>query len=98
MAKILTRDEKVAKLKVGPGVFVYDGKALDHVDAKGKGHDGRPAIVQAREPMKVRSVRGVDFEAGKPVEVADAELALKLRGMAHFEEVEAKAKKQSPAV
>lgn len=41
-----------------------------------------------RTPVESRIVRGVSFPKGKPVAV-DAALALKLRCMAHFEEVEA---------
>lgn len=119
------RKQRLAKLKKGPGTFVYDGSAKDvHyvptvllvgkkvavfdaegmpvVDENGEqvyqrpnrpviGTDGKPKLggkpkIELK-PLDVRTVRGVKFPAGKPVSV-DAGLALKLRGMNGFEEVE----------
>ncbi len=121
-----TREQRLAKLKKGPGVFVYDGKGhdVDYVptilrtgrkeamlDAEGapvvdgSGRQvfqkagvpvlddhgkpklgGPPKIV--KKPLDVFDVRGVKFHAGEPIVVDDPSLALKLRCMHVFDEVE----------
>jgi len=122
------RRERLAKLKKGPGVFVYDGEGYDTeaiptplltgtkspvfnaaglpvMDASGRQiyeKSGRPVTAQdgtivmggvpkvRRIKIKTLKMRGLEFPEGKPVLVADEALALKLRGMDVFEEVEGK--------
>lgn len=137
MPQILDRDEdnakrkqRLAKLKRGPGVFVYDGSHTDHESiptyllvgkevAKFNESTGLPQIDKSgrqvferagtvvrngkgepvlggvpkieRIAVETKTVRGVDFPTGKKVLVEDPSLALKLRGMDGFEEVEGEA-------
>lgn len=121
------RKSRLAKMRRGPGVFVYDGSLCDTewiptpaltgkkealfdssglpaMDASGRqiyqqsgrpviGHDGKilmggtPKMV--RKPIETYLLRGMAFPKGEPVEVEDSGLALKLRGMDGFTEVEA---------
>jgi hypothetical protein len=81
------------------GMPVVDGagrqmfeKANSHVtDSTGRPvMGGRPKVVTHK--IEVYKLRGVEFPAGKPVKVENDSLALKLRCMAHFTEVEEGAK------
>jgi hypothetical protein len=121
------RKDRLAKIKKGPGVFVYNGGAFDtdwaptpmlvgakvpKLDEQGmpvRDRAGRQVYERAgevvrdlkgqpvlggepsveRKPMKTFVVRGKEFPAGKQVVVDDPTLALKLRCMSHFDEVEA---------
>lgn len=121
------RKERLAKLKKGPGVFVYDGslcdtesiptpllvgKAQPVFDARGmpvvdktgrqqyapagqfvRDESGQPVLggtpKTVTRQLSTFKLRGFEFPAGKPVTVSDSALALKLRGMNGFEEVEA---------
>ncbi len=122
-----TRAMRVAQLRKGPGVFVYDGssRAIDAeptilmsdgasqelFDAAGRpvlDASGRQIYQRRGTPVRDESgnvmlggppvltervldplvVWGVSFPSDKPVRVSDPGLALKLRGMACFEEVE----------
>jgi hypothetical protein len=90
------REEKLAKLKQGPGTFVYDGSAADTEYVPGKALKSKGKIVGwEREPvlkklpLDVYDLRGYRFPVGEAVYVEDAGLALKMRGMGCFEEIEA---------
>lgn len=133
MPQILDRDfdhssryKRLAKQKKGPGVFIYDGKAMHteweptlkrvgksapaldpsgmplldasgrqqylppnqlEYDEKGQPKLGGPPKV-TKTPIEVYMIRRMEFPAGKRVKVADAALALKLRCIGFFEEVE----------
>ena len=120
------RKDRLALMKRGPGVFVYNGNAFDVEsiptplligrntlaldkeglpirDASGRqmlqpagkyklddeGHvilGGVPKIV--KHPIEVFKLRGREFPKGKKVKVDDPSLALKLRGMDCFDEVD----------
>jgi len=120
------RKARLAKLKKGPGVFVYLGGAMDTeatptpllggkkvvalsdsglpiLDASGRPTyqpAGMPVLDGKGRPMlggqpKIKHielstflVRGVPFAKGEQVTVGDEQLALKLRGMRVFEEIE----------
>jgi hypothetical protein len=125
-----SRALRLAQMKKGPGVFVYDGSSMDHAseptilmhdgrsepvfDASGRPsldvagrqifhrrgtpvRDERGAPVMGGVPkitetqLAERKVWGVSFPAGQAVAVKEPSLALKLRGMGCFEEVEPKA-------
>lgn len=124
-----SRKKRHAKMKRGPGVFVYDGSLHDpSVEptpllvgtkepvfdasgmpvADGSGRqvfqragipvtDERGEVVRGGTPRPVHeqmdtwTIRGVVFPEGKAVRVADAALALKLRGMDGFAELEGEA-------
>lgn len=120
------RRERLKQLKKGPGVFVYDGSAVDtewtptmllttekepvfkddgtpSLDRSGRvimkpagqpvyGDDGQPKM-GGKPKVKTLSVDvyrlwGVEFPKGEPVKVDSPKLALKLRCMPCFEEVE----------
>jgi hypothetical protein len=121
------RRERLAQLKKGPGVFRYNGKAVDSesiptplrngrnqpvfdgsgmpvVDSSGRqvyeragtivrDSKGQPVLGGQPKvktiPIEVFKLWGVDFPAGEPVEISDPQLALKLRCLAYFEELEA---------
>lgn len=123
------RKDRLAKLKRGPGVFVYDGSfcSVEHIptpmltghkepvldangmpvtDAVGRqvyqpagrvktGQDGRPIMggipKVKKTPADSWTVRGKVFPAGEQVVVDNPSLALKLRGMDGFEEIEGEA-------
>lgn len=123
------RKQRLAKIKRGPGVFVYDGSHYDTnwiptvkmtgrevpvLDGSGfpvMDGSGRQVYQRAGTPVrddkgrpvlggepKVERIRletvkiwGVDFPEGVPVEVKDTSLALKLRCLTAFEEIEPKA-------
>jgi hypothetical protein len=77
------REEKLAKLKQGPGTFVYDGSAADTEYVPGKALKSKGKIVGwEREPVLKKLPLDV-------YDVEDAGLALKMRGMGCFEEIEA---------
>ena len=96
-----TRKGRLAQLKRGPGVFVYDGGAFDTdseptplfkngepvLDHSGKQKLGGPPILH-RIPIDTYQLMGVEFPKGVEVEVKSSALALKLRGMDHFHEKE----------
>jgi hypothetical protein len=122
-----SRKENLAKLKKGPGVFVYEGGAYDTecvptllrrtksepkfddqgmpvLDRAGRqlyektgdvirGSDGKPVLGGPPKIVKKEfdpyAVSGGLFHKDKPVTVGDPRLALKLRGLACFKEVEA---------
>jgi hypothetical protein len=71
-----------------PGQLVPDGKG-------GFRLGGKPKIKLV--PILVRVVQGVSFPAGDAVAVSSPALALKLRGMDGFEELEGKAAKDALA-
>jgi hypothetical protein len=94
-----TRKGRLAQLKRGPGVFVYDGGLFDTeseptplfkngepvLDHSGKQMlGGVPNLRQI--PVDTFVLMGVEFPKGVPVEVKLSALALKLRGMDHFVE------------
>lgn len=123
------RKDRLAKLKKGPGVFVYDGSAVDveHIPTPlltgkkvpeldgagmplvdGAGRQvfkragtpvrndrgeiimgGAPKVV--RHPINVFEIHGFAFPKGEPIHVDNDQLALKLRGMDCFTEVDAAA-------
>ena len=122
----MKRKERVARLKKGPGLFVYNGTAKDHDwsptpqtvgkavqmlddagmpvvdgsgrpvyereskyvrDAKGNVVMGGPPKIKTRL-LDVFNLWGVEFPEGERVEVTNAALALKLRGMDGFDEVD----------
>lgn len=129
------RKNRLAMLKKGPGVFVYDGEAHDTewiptprrttgkdavlderglpvLDSDGNQVFDRPGKIMRdiegrvvlggppkRELKKIEvyALRGVEFPAGKPVRVDNSSLALKLRGMLHFEEVDGEAAESTEA-
>lgn len=92
--------EKMAAFKRGPGVFVYDGSAFDTesiapvFDSRGK--VAKPEGLK-RTKLATLKMHGVEFAAGKEVAVDDAALALKLRSLGCFKEIEPKAKKAEKA-
>ena len=121
------RKDRLAKLKKGPGVFVYDGLGFDVeaiptvlkigrnvpvLDSEGmpvvddsgrqvfekqgkivRDSKGQPVLGGVpkikKTPLDVFEVRGMKFPKGEPVEVKDPSIALKLRCLERFEEVEA---------
>ena len=95
-----TRKGRLAQLKRGPGVFVYDGSENDTdseptplfdkkgepvLDHSGKQKLGGPPILH-QIPIDTYVLMGVEFPKGVPVEVKLSALALKLRGMDSFHE------------
>jgi len=104
-------------LTVGKRTPVLDDRGLPIVDRSGRQvYERAGAVVQddkgrpvmggtpkvKRISLDVLTVRGVAFPAGKKVVVDDHALALKLRCMSHFEEVDAdaaevEAKDEAPA-
>jgi hypothetical protein len=125
-----SRALRLAQIKKGPGVFVYDGSSVDDaseptilmhdgrsepvfdasgrpsLDAAGRQifhrrgtpvRDERGAPVMGGVPkvtgieVKERKIWGHTFPTGVEVAVKDNALALKLRGMGCFKEVEPKA-------
>jgi hypothetical protein len=123
-----TRRKRLAKIKRGPGVFVYNGEAIDTewvptvlmTDARQPSFDstglpvmdrsGRqqfePAGIPVRKAdglpalggppdmrvskLEVFTFRGVSYTAGEEFKVSDPSLALKLRCLMCFDEVEPK--------
>lgn len=121
-----TREGRLAQLKRGPGVFVYDGSHQDvsfkptvlrygknvykynddgTIALNGSGDpvyenerravldsQGRPVMggkpERLAKAIDVKVVRGVKFPKDEPIKVADPALALKLRGMDGFQEVD----------
>jgi hypothetical protein len=78
----------------GDGAPVMDAAGRQVFEPKGqivrddKGNivlGGPPKVV--KHAIKTMKLRGVEFPAGKPVEVLDKALALKLRCLAHFDEL-----------
>jgi hypothetical protein len=72
--------------RAGRQIYAPSGQVVRN----GKGEPmlgGIPQIVKHK--IEVFVVRGVEFPAGKEVVVNDSSLALKLRGMTHFAEVDA---------
>lgn len=138
MPQILARDEehakrrqRLAKQKKGPGVFVYDGSAVDtesiptiltlgkdtpvfdahgvpRIDSTGRqifDRQGTPVLVNGRpqlggeprvnrKPIEIFKLWGQEFPKGKAVEVDNDSLALKLRMLPFFEEVEGEKKSE----
>ncbi len=129
------RRDRLAKIKKGPGVFVYDGSAMDTesiptplltgrktplFDASGLpalDRAGRQIYSSAGEPVRnpltgaivmggvpklvhhpvaVYTIREHEFPKGEPIEVHDDELALKLRCLSCFTEVEADETAEAP--
>jgi hypothetical protein len=123
------RKDRLAKIKKGPGVFVYGGEAYDTEAVPtqlkvGKNvplldQDGMPVTDRSGRPMFERAgrvvqdskgqpvlggepiikrkrittykLRGLEFPEGVAVEVSDAAVALKLRCLGLFEELEGEA-------
>ena len=130
----MRRKDRLAKLKKGPGVFVYNGSSFDHesiptplltgrnepvLDANGMpvmDSSGRQVYQRAgsfvrgpkgevvmggvpkikRTKIDVFKIRGVEFPEGERVTVEDPQLALKLRGMDAFDEVEPEVEEETP--
>ena len=103
-----TRKGRLAQLKRGPGVFVYDGGEFDteseptpkflpngkpDIDHNGKQRLGGPPILH-QIPIDTYELMGVKFPKGVEVEVKLSALALKLRGMDSFSEKLPKAEKK----
>jgi hypothetical protein len=120
------RRERLAKIKKGPGTFIYDGEmcvsiweptvmlvgrdvavfnadSMPAMDASGRqifekagspmrDDKGRPVLggppKKTKKKLTTFVVWGVSFPAGEPVEVTDPTLALKLRCLGGFTEIE----------
>lgn len=97
-----TRKGRREKFKRGPGWFVYDGSETDtesipqpkfmhngkpDLDHNGKQKNGGPPLLKLI-PIETYVLQGHEFPKGVPVRVELDALALKLRGMNAFVEVD----------
>jgi len=69
------------------GRQIYKPAGIPVLDDEGRPVLGGPPKV-VLTPMQVFNLRGIDFPAGQPVSVTDPALALKLRGMDCFDELD----------